>query len=103
MNVPNDYPLEELAESAEKLVEAGGVFFMKWTCGKCGERVTSITPNTLTTYSHHDEPYCGFTTHTAKTGANYVAVYSTEGPKSVKDLMVKVAAQKDRDDKQKEN
>ena len=68
----NDAPLAELAESAEKVIEDGGLFFFKWTCGKCGDRVTATEPNQLTEWSKHDD--CGYITHTATTGGNYMVI-----------------------------
>ena len=73
-----DAPLRDLAASAAKVIEEGGTVFFKWTCGGCGERVTSNEPNTFTTTCLHEEKAdgsrCGYVTNTLLTGGNYVTV-----------------------------
>lgn len=50
----HDAPLEQLAESANKIIADGGLVFQKWTCESCGERVTSTTPNVFCLSMAHD-------------------------------------------------
>ena len=71
----NDYPIEECAATLEPLVAKGCTFYQKWTCEKCGERVTGNNPNALYTEGHHEE--CGHTTDLKRTGCNYMLIGST--------------------------
>lgn len=76
MKKPNDYPLQECADAAEKLIDKGWLVFQKWTCDKCGDRVTANTPNTFTTLGHHEA--CGFITDITKTGCNYMIIMGAQ-------------------------
>ena len=69
---PGDFSLTELAESAEEVIQQGGVVYFKWTCRGCGERVMSSTPNTFHTSMLHED--CGYTTNTEETGGNYLVM-----------------------------
>ena len=78
----NDYPLEECRRVADRLARAGCSIYQKWTCGKCGERVTANLANHWTEQGHHeeraDDKPCGFVTDLRKTGCNYLATADTE-------------------------
>lgn len=40
-----DKPIEDILNLMEKVVAQGGLAYIKWTCPKCGERVTSDQAN----------------------------------------------------------
>jgi len=77
MKTYKDYPLAECARGVERFLRdnPGGAFYQKWTCGRCGERVTGNTPNLLCEEGHHEERAdgspCGYVTNIRKTGCNY--------------------------------
>ena len=87
----NDYPILECANALEQLKERHPhmTFFQKWTCAKCGERVTGETPNQLFTSGRHDGD-CGHVTDILQTGCNYLIIHSTtaEGVKRLFEQMV---------------
>ena len=72
-----NYPLDECARAVDRFLRKnpGSAFYQKWTCGKCGERVTGNEPNRLFTEGHHEEKSdgspCGHVTDISKTGCNY--------------------------------
>jgi len=73
-----NYPLAECARAVDKILREspdGTAFFQKWTCVRCGERVTGNVPNELFTMGHHEEradgSFCGGITDIMKTGCNY--------------------------------
>ena len=72
-----NFPLDECARGVAAIMRErpGSAFYQKWTCGKCGERVTGGTPNKLFTQGHHEEKadgsWCGHVTDIRKTGCNY--------------------------------
>jgi hypothetical protein len=74
--LPGDFLLGELADSADRIVRAGGNVYMKWTCRGCGERVMAGTPNVFWTAMRHED--CGHVTDTGKLGGNYLAVMDPE-------------------------
>lgn len=65
-----DFPFKEVCKAAEQLAKAGCAVHQKWTCEKCGERVTANTANYFTTFGHHEE--CGHITNIEKKGCNYI-------------------------------
>jgi hypothetical protein len=91
----NDQPLLALAESANLVIESGGVVFFKWTCAGCGDRVTATTPNTFTHFSKHED--CGHVTDTLKSGGNYVAIkpLTPNGDVSLSDLLAGIMSEPD--------
>lgn len=51
---------QQLITMANELISKGHIIWVKWTCPRCGDRVTSSTPNTIfASYLHTDEK-CGF-------------------------------------------
>jgi hypothetical protein len=76
-----DYPLTECLEAMNKLVLKGATVYQKWTCERCGDRVTANNPNTITAHGHHED--CGHVTDLTIKGCNYTAM----GPP---ELMLKV-------------
>ena len=70
--MPNDYPLQDCADAAEKLVADGCQVFQKFTCTKCGSRQTMAEPNKFFTSGACEE--CGAVTDIAAKGCNYVII-----------------------------
>jgi len=68
----NDYPIEDCAERLSGMLGRGVQmrFYQKWTCAKCGERVTMSTPNKLFTAGRHED--CGHVTDIQVSGCNYL-------------------------------
>lgn len=70
-----DHPIEECLERALPFIEKGATVYQKWTCARCGERVTANNPNTFTELGHHEEKAdgtaCGYVTDIRKTGCNW--------------------------------
>lgn len=77
----NDHPIDECAKVADRLIAAGCDVYQKWTCGKCGERVTANNANHWTEQGHHEEKAdgspCGHITNLRIAGCNYTATAST--------------------------
>jgi len=77
----NDHPLHECAETAGKLIEAGCTIYQKWTCEKCGDRVTANEANHWTTHGHHEQREdgspCGHITDLRIKGCNYMVTADT--------------------------
>ena len=71
----NDHPLVECAKRADQLIRAGATIYQKWTCNKCGDRVTANNPNVFTTLGYHEG--CGCTTNILERGCNYMVIAST--------------------------
>jgi hypothetical protein len=70
-----NYPLAECVEAADRIVkERNAQVFQKWTCFRCKERKTAVTPNSFTMMGHCIE--CGYVTDIEKSGCNYVAIFS---------------------------
>lgn len=75
----DNYPLRELYERANEILEESrgkAAVFFKWTCGACGERVTTETPNVIYTSGEHQDCTVtpGFVTDTKATGGNYMVM-----------------------------
>jgi hypothetical protein len=74
-----DFPFAECCKGAERMVQDGATVYQKWTCVRCGERVTANNPNSFTTFGRHEEKAdgqpCGGVTDIQKTGCNYRAVW----------------------------
>jgi len=72
-----NYPLDECARAVDRILRdnPGAAFYQKWTCGKCGERVTGGTANLLCEHGVHTEradgTLCGYVTDITKAGCNY--------------------------------
>ena len=67
----NDYPLDVCIASVKRILATspGTVIYQKWTCAKCGDRVTGNTPNGMFELGHHEE--CGHVTNIRASGCNY--------------------------------
>jgi hypothetical protein len=66
----NDYPFYEVAEKAGELIRAGADVYQKFTCQKCGNRLTMEEPNIF--YREGSCDNCGHITDIEKTGCNYL-------------------------------
>ena len=65
--------------------DKGHIVYQKWTCAKCGERVTANIPNMITQNGRHEEKAdgspCGHITDCAKAGGNYMLIMARRGTK----------------------
>jgi hypothetical protein len=79
MSKYNNYPIAKCAKELDRLMREHptAVFYQKWTCEKCGDRVTGETPNKLFTEGKHDD--CGHTTDLRKRGCNYMVHFRISG------------------------
>ena len=67
-----NYPIEDCAATAERLIADGCEIFQKFTCAKCGSRQVMGEPNKFFTSGKCEE--CGGVTDIAADGCNYVVV-----------------------------
>ncbi|HEY7417410.1 MAG TPA: hypothetical protein VH593_19660 [Ktedonobacteraceae bacterium] len=67
-----DFPLAECANMANKYIAGGAKVYQKFTCEKCGARLTIDQPNTF--YESADCDRCGAVTDIKKNGCNYMMV-----------------------------
>jgi hypothetical protein len=67
-----DFPINDLAKTAQRALDEGADFYMKFTCAYCGSRQTIDTPNQLFTQGKCEE--CKSVTDMAKTGGNLLIV-----------------------------
>jgi len=72
--MPKDYPLDVIAKQIDGIMRPGLTFYQKWTCAKCGDRVTGNTPNKLFTSGHHEE--CDGVTDITKTGCGFAVHFA---------------------------
>jgi len=74
MSKYQDFPIDECAAALERIMKNNPTahFYQKWTCEKCGERVTGNEVDKLFTGGHHEE--CGHVTNIEKSGCNYAIV-----------------------------
>jgi hypothetical protein len=70
--VPKDFPFEEARAGADKWINDGFDVYQKFTCEKCGQRLTMDVPNAFFTSGDCDK--CGHVTDIAKRGCNYAAI-----------------------------
>lgn len=59
-----DKHIDEIIKMVESIAEKGGQAYIKWTCPRCGERVTCSDANTIYQkgYGHEEREngtYCG--------------------------------------------
>ena len=72
-----NFPLKECGDAVDKIIREnkGAMVYQKWTCAKCGERVTANNPNIFTTRGYHQErndgKMCQGVTDIEKDGCNY--------------------------------
>jgi hypothetical protein len=84
-----DYPVDEVCAEMDRLIKQGCIVFVKYTCDKCGERVTSNVPNSFARegYIHEekgDGTPCGHLT--VPIGINQLTISSTD-PKKQQQLL----------------
>lgn len=81
-NEAGNKPLSAIVELAECYLAMGAEVFQKWTCEKCGERITADSANTFTTQGHHSEKAdgseCGHITDIQATGCGLALVWRSE-------------------------
>jgi len=65
-----DYPLQECAKAADRLVKAGATVYQKFTCQNCKARQTIDEPNRF--YMSASCQECGHVTDITKSGCNYM-------------------------------
>lgn len=65
-----DHPLSEVLKTATTLCQRGANVFQKFTCSKCGERLTMEEPNKFWEYGTCDK--CGTVTNIKAQGCNYM-------------------------------
>ena len=58
--------VKEILAKAEQLLQEGCTILFKWTCGGCGQRVTSDQVNEVHCSYIHDEDGCNYTTETVQ-------------------------------------
>ena len=68
--MPNDYPIQECADTAEKYIQQGLYVYQKWTCKNCGSRQTMTEPNIFFESGTCEE--CGKVTDIKAQGCNYL-------------------------------
>ncbi len=69
----NDYPLDECAKTAEKIIDRGGTIYQKFTCESCGQRLVLDQPNVFHTSGSCDQ--CGHVTDLTIKGCNYLVYF----------------------------
>jgi hypothetical protein len=74
----NDYPLHDIAQSVQRLINDGATVYQKFTCDKCGSRQTIEEPNRL--FASGTCEACGHTTDIVKRGCNYMVHYKIALP-----------------------
>jgi ribosomal protein L40E len=67
-----DYPFDEAEEGAKKWMADGFEIHQKFTCVKCGARLTIEEPNVFYTSGSCDK--CGAVTDIRARGCNYLAI-----------------------------
>lgn len=72
-------PLSRIIEIANRYLALGAEVHQKWTCEKCGERITADSSNTFTTQGLHTEKAdgseCGYTTDIKAAGCGLALVW----------------------------
>lgn len=66
----SDYPFDEIVEAVERHAQNGFNCYQKFTCEKCGERLTMDIPNMLFERGTCDK--CGHISDIRKNGCNYL-------------------------------
>lgn len=73
MNESLDHPFYEVADKADEVINAGGTVYQKFTCERCGNRLTMETANTF--FKKGDCDNCGHTSDIEKNGCNYLVTF----------------------------
>lgn len=69
MKMYNDYPWNEILEAMHERIAAGYDFYQKFSCEKCGQRLTMPEKNIM--YEHGICDQCGHETDIKARGCNY--------------------------------
>lgn len=84
----HDYPFIEVVASCTKLLNLGHHFHQKFSCDKCGQRLTVDRPDVL--YETGTCEACGHTTNIQERGCNYMLVAHNVSPLDVLGILKKV-------------
>jgi len=71
---PTDIPWTQALQMMNQWIKEGHEVYVKWTCLKCGSRLTAEKPNQVSILMKHDEPECGHITNVADTGIGFMLV-----------------------------
>lgn len=74
-----DYPFYEICNSVQEQIILGHECYQKFTCAKCGNRLTIEIPNVM--YASGSCDKCGHITNIEKQGCNYCLVMHTNKPR----------------------
>lgn len=85
-----DHPFGVILAAAKKHAEAGRLCYQKFSCSKCGQRLTMETPNVFHRTGSCDQ--CGHITDIEKQGCNYLL--EVPGPITLEDA-IKVMGKKE--------
>jgi hypothetical protein len=69
-NAPKDFPFYEIAAAVKKHAAAGDECYQKFTCAKCGQRLTMDIPNII--YETGTCDRCGHLTDIKSQGCNFL-------------------------------
>jgi len=83
-----NYPFHEVATAMIKHMLEGHTCFVKWTCGKCKERVISNESNRISSNMKHEE--CGHTTDIEVAGAGLLVMMQNQTMESVANYLAKM-------------
>ena len=72
MNESHDHPWDEVLRNAEQKIAAGWTVYQKFSCSRCGQRLTMEVPNTFYPSGNCDK--CGTLTDIKVAGCNFMAV-----------------------------
>jgi PHP family Zn ribbon phosphoesterase len=67
---PTDHPFKTVCEAVRLHAEKGRLCYQKFSCSKCGQRLTMETPNVFHKTGSCDQ--CGHITDIEKQGCNYL-------------------------------
>jgi ribosomal protein S27AE len=73
-----DFPFDEVCKSvkAQLKKDPNIRFFQKWTCVKCGQRLTLPEPNKFVDRGSCDQ--CGYITNIKERGCNHAMIMSSD-------------------------
>ena len=90
----HDHPFDQVVDGAIEKMKDGMTVFQKFTCSKCGQRLTMDVPNKFFVEGTCDK--CGTITDIRKQGCNYMAMYSSDPTKATPAQIVAAAVDKKR-------
>lgn len=74
-----DFPYDAVVTQAEALIRDGATVFQKFTCQKCGKRLTLDVPNIFLERGQCE--VCGGVTDIRRTGCNFLVIHATPSPR----------------------